>query len=224
MRRWKSWAATLALLTVVLALGSGPGHACFTGLTVIPTSEVMDRGDYGIELQYDGVFASAGDEARVVNTEFGLARNLEAGVDFDLSPDSEARVLLNAKYRLFAPEDNPASFAIGVCNVGHGSKSSPYLVGSYALKQANAHLGLVRSEGATRWFSGVDYALTDQMSLYGDYTSGDESFASIGGSYQFSDRYGLMAGVLLPNASDEATEFKVHFVIGGSFRHSGKGE
>ena len=70
--------------------------------------------------------------------------------------------------------------------------------------------------GNTRWFAGVERAVTDRLALMADFTSGDNNLASIGINYQLKDDFALMAGVLFPNAGDEDTGFSLHLVFEGS--------
>jgi hypothetical protein len=68
----------------------------------------------------------------------------------------------------------------------------------------------------------VDHVVNDKLMLMADYTSGSDNFATVGGSYQFSDRFGIMAGVILPNSHDENTGLTVHFVFNAPYRHTPK--
>jgi len=198
-----------------------PAQACYTGLVNIPTAEVVEPGQYGIELQLDGSFASGTADTRILNTELGLSPRFEAGVDFDLSREAETRTLLNAKCLLSHGGNRPA-LALGVCNVGRHASSTPYLVATQEFHQTRGHLGAARIDGRDRWFVGGDHAVNDKLTFMADYTSGSDNLAAVGASYQFADRFGVMAGVILPNSRDEDTGLTVHFVFSRPYRRAEK--
>jgi hypothetical protein len=210
----------IVLFSVLVEL---PAHPCYTGLVDIPTAEVIESGQCGLELQFDGAFARRRADTRIFNTEFGLNQRLEAGVDFDLSHDVQARTLLNAKYMLSTRGNHSPALAVGICNVGRNVKSTPYVVATQQFKVLRSHLGGVRIEGNHRWFIGADRAITDRLTLIADCTSGSENSSTAGASYQFNDRFGILAGVTFPNARDEDARFTVHFVFSGPYRRAEKG-
>ena len=210
----------------LIAVSTAGAHACYTGLTIIPTAEVLDRGEYGIEQQFDGVFPVTGADRRILNTEFGILPGLEAGVDFDLSDVAESNVLLNAKYLICESGKHRPALAVGICNCNAGDNvgSSPYLVATEDFRGLRGHLGIVRVEGRNRWFVGSDRAINDRLTIMADYVSGPENSSSAGFSYQLNDRFGVLAGAVLPNARGQDTGFTLHFVLNGPFSNSGREE
>ncbi|OFX13781.1 MAG: hypothetical protein A2Z18_06105 [Armatimonadetes bacterium RBG_16_58_9] len=190
-----------------------PAPACYTGLGIIPTADTIKPGAYGVEMQFDGRLAGATAHTRLLNTQFGLLPRFEAGVDFDISGESDSRRLLNAKYLLLSDCNSCPSLAIGVCNVGTHIRSSPYAVASHDFGVLRAHLGSMRIDGRTCWCAGVDRAITSKFTLMVDYTSGQDNFASVGGSYQFSQHFGIMAAVELPNDKSGNTDFTTHLLF-----------
>ena len=200
----------IALLVMVTAL---PAPACYTGLGIIPTADTIKPGDYGVEMQFDGRLAGATADTRVLNTEFGLLPRFEAGVDFNISSESDSRILLNAKYLLLSDGKSCPALAIGVCNVGTRVKSSPYAVASHDFGVLRAHLGSMRIDASICWCAGIDRAITSRFTSMADYTSGRDNFASVGGSYQFSQHFGIMAAVGIPNDKNGNTDFTMHLVF-----------
>jgi hypothetical protein len=199
-----------------------PAQACYTGLVNIPTAEVIEAGQYGVEMQFDGSFASTAADARILNTEFGLGPGFEAGLDFDLSHWAATTTLMNAKYLLCMGGGKRPAVAAGVCNVGRHVSPTPYLVASRDLGWARGHLGAARIDDRDRWFIGVERPVNDKVTLMADYTSGSDNFATVGASQQFTDRFGVMAGVILPNRHDQCTGFTVHLVLEGPYRRAQK--
>lgn len=203
------------LATIVFAAGA---RACYTGLVNIPTAEVIEPGQYGIELQFDGSFAAGRADTRILNTELGLSPRFEAGGDFDLSHQAETRTLLNAKYLLSPGGEKRPALALGACNVGRHASATPYLVATQEFRGARGHLGAARIDDRNCWFVGADHAVNDKLTLMADYTSGSENFATIGASHQFTDRLGGMAGVVFPNVRDADTALTLHLVFTGPYR------
>ena len=216
LSRWLAGALSALLAAAVL---TGPARACYTGLVNIPTAEVIEPGQYGIELQFDGSFAPGAD-ARILNTELGLSPRLEAGVDFDLSHGAETRALLNAKYLLVLGAEKHPALAAGICNVGRQASNTPYLVATQEFRGVRGHLGAARIDGHGRGFVGFDRAVNEKLILMADYTGGSDNFATVGASCQFTDRFGVMAGAILPNSRGEDAGFTVHFVFNGPYRHA----
>ena len=182
---------------------------------VIPTADLICPGEFGIEPQYDGVFSSNSGHAFLLNTQFGLTPRLEAGLDFDLSNDSDNRLLTNFKYLVLQDSEHRPAVAVGVCSMAPNIKSSPYVVATQDFESFRGHLGVMRTEDNNRWFVGADKAMNDRFTLMADYTSGDENCSSIGFSYQKTDRFGILAGMIFPNDSKEDTGFSVHLVFSG---------
>jgi hypothetical protein len=209
-----------AIVCILLAVAALPAWACYSGLVNIPTADVVEPGQYGIELQFDDSFARGSEDTRIVNTELGLTPRFEAGVDFDVSREAESRVMLNAKYILWPAGEGRPALALGICNVGRRATNTPYLVATREFRSVRGHLGAARIDHRDCWIIGADRAVTDKLTLMADYTSGSDNSATIGGSYQFTDSFGIMAGVILPNCHDEDTEFTVHLVFNGPYRYA----
>lgn len=209
---------------ILFLIPESRAFACYTGLTIIPTAEVLDRGEYGIEQQFDGVFPVTGADTTILNTEFGILPRFEAGVDFDLSEGAECNVLLNAKYLICESGKHRPALAVGICNAGHNVRSSPYLVTTADFTGLRGHLGIVRIERCNCWFIGSDRAVNDRLTIMADYVSGSENSSSAGFSYQFNDRFGVLVGAMFPNARGQRTGFTLHLVLNGPFSVSGREE
>jgi hypothetical protein len=201
---------------ILIVLSGASALACYSGLVVIPTADIVGSGEYCMELQYDGVLAPNSADARVLNTQFGIAPGLEVGFDLDLSEDSETRVLGNAKCLLLPADGRKHAVAVGICNISHGRRNSPYALVTHHCHPLRGHFGIMCIDGANCCFAGADHAINDRLILMADHTSGNGNCSSVGLSYQKTDRFGIMAGVLLPNNSKENTGFSVHLVFSGT--------
>lgn len=204
----------LMLVFTLLFAAAVPSFACYSGLTLIPTTDTVGANQYSIEFQTDGNIPTPKADTYILNTEVGITDRIEAGVDFDLSQDADPRVFFNGKYVFAKRADGTQAMAIGVCNVGEHLQASPYLVGTQDFGFARGHVGAIGVEGNTRWFVGADRAMTDQLTVMADYTSGDENYSSLGASYQMTERFGILAGAQFPNAGGE-TLFTIHLCLTG---------
>ena len=201
------------MVAAAILVLAAPCLACYSGLIIIPTADMVEPGKYAIEPQFDGALAGPSVDTRIVNSQFGLSPRLEAGVDFDLSDDAEPRVLGNFKYLVAPGSKRAPAIALGVWNAGSRIRSSLYVAATRDYGSLRGHFGVMHIEGNNCWFVGADRALTDRITLMADYTSGKENFSSVGFNYQFKDDFGAMAGVLFPNAGDEDAGFSLHLVF-----------
>ena len=208
-----AWAAAILMLCLA-AFHPASAAACYSGLIVIPTADLVGTGEYCIEFQYDGVLAPNLADTRVLNTQFGIGPRMEAGFDLDLSEDADTRVLGSVKYLLPAA-GRKHTISVGVCNIGPGMRSSPYGLITRHSRPLRGHLGITHIDGDNCWFVGADHSVNDQLTLMADHTTGGGNCSSVGLSYQKTDKFGVMAGVLFPNDSKEDTGFSVHIVFSG---------
>jgi hypothetical protein len=208
------WA--LALLMVTL-----PAQACYSGLLLIPTADLTPPGTCVLDLQADGPVPDRHVDLKLINTEFGLTDRLEAGIDFDVSKNADTDAILNAKYVLATYHGGAGAVAVGVCNMGNRLKANPYLVASQDLKALRGHAGIIRIEKHDRWFVGADTAVTEKVTLMGDYINGKGNYSSAGVNYAISDRLAVLGGLEFPNDGG-ATRFTVQLVITGAFRRAQK--
>jgi len=225
-RRARLWPARLNMVLPLLAAGAavtlatGMAHATYSGLLIIPTADLVAPGEYSAGLELDGTFAGHGDEWWALNAEFGVSPRLEAGLDLALTADADTRVFMDAKYLLMPDKERSPAVAAGICNVGSHLKAVPYLVASHDFGPMRAHAGVASIEGAGRWFVGADRPLSERLSVLGDYTNGSDNAASIAGYYQVTERFGITAGVVLPNDGDCDTEFSLFLTFTGPLQHS----
>lgn len=214
-KRWRGWALVVSAAAWV-AFSGGRAMACYSGLVVIPTVDTVGARQFSIELQNDGRVPSVTADATLINTEIGLGERLEVGADFDLSHEAPTRVLFNAKYLAVKAPGGKRSAAVGIFNLGRHVEAAPYVVGAQSLGALRMHAGSMALQGRWRPFLGLDWPVTQRLTLMGDYTSGKENVSSVGLQCQVRDGVAVLSGIQFPNASG-AARFTVHLVIGGSF-------
>jgi len=201
---------------IALLLASGAGFACYSGLLIIPTVDLVPEDEASYEFQLDGKLGRHSEHnTYLLNTEFGLAEGLEAGLDFDLSASSDQRFIFNAKYLVVEGKETRPDLAVGLCNLGHGLKASPYVVATSPAGELRLHYGAMIIDGDDHLFCGADWQATGRLTLMGDYTAGSGNDASLAFNYQFNEAFGVMGGVMLPNGGG-ATHYSVHVVYATS--------
>ncbi|MHB9130117.1 MAG: hypothetical protein ACYDBB_03380 [Armatimonadota bacterium] len=215
--RWAYCVGTLALLLTAWA----PVRACYSGLVLIPTADMVGANNFSLDAQVDGSLPECEVDLKLLNTQFGFGDRFEAGVDFDLSDNADTRALFNAKYLLATYQGGKGALAVGTSNIGNHLTSLPYLVATQDLTALRGHAGVIRIDGRNRWFVGADRALNEQCTLMGDYTHGEENYSSLGLEYCPNDRWSVLAGVQFPNEGG-ATRFSMHLVFGGVYRQAQK--
>ena len=218
--RFQNSVIRLVLLTLTMTLGMQAG-ACYSGLVVIPTADVIGNKQFTIEPQIDGTTSKFQTDTYLLNTEFGLSDQFEIGVDFDLSEESDQRLLLNAKYALGPFGKTPWRFAFGITNTGANVDTNPYIVATGELEHFRLHFGVIHIESNERWFVGADKEVGNALTVMADYTSGNDNYSSIGLSYEFNSSLCLFTGVMFPNSEGD-TRFTLHLVYTGSLGGSTK--
>ncbi|MEI6519702.1 MAG: hypothetical protein WCO98_06645 [bacterium] len=201
-------------LAAIIITAAIPALACYSGLVLIPSADTVGAKQYSVELQMDGSISKPKADTFYINSQVGITDNVEVGVDYDLSKGVSSRVLLNAKYRFIKSADGKQAAAIGICNLTSKNKSNPYLAGTQDFNILRGHVGLMEINEKTRFFIGIDRDINDKLNLMADYTSGDDNYSSIGANYQITDKFGVLAGVQLPNGGGE-TLYTLHFCFSG---------
>lgn len=220
-----AWAMATLLASMLLPAATGRADAAFTGLIAIPTADVVPPGQYGAEFQMNGELAARTIDGRIINSEFGLAPRVEAGLDLDVSDDADGRALLNAKYLITPSNAHRPAVATGLFSLGPRLKSSGYVVATQPFRGFRAHGGFMRIDDRDRWFIGADAPITKRVTLMTDFISGSDNFSSVGINFAMGERYCILAGVLFPNQHGQPTQFNLHLCLSGSYhRHSKAGE
>ncbi|HEY3285210.1 MAG TPA: hypothetical protein VGN26_23305 [Armatimonadota bacterium] len=216
MRSSHAWkcASTLAVLWCSLC---SPARATYSGLTLIPTADTVGAGQYGLELQSDGSASTLSPDTYLLNSQFGFGSRFEAGTDLDLSPGANPVFLWNAKWVAARSNKRDLGLALGVMNVGKGTMPTRYAVLSKGWSALRGHVGALKGECAGRWFLGLDRPVTTKATLMADYTSGRESFWSLGVAYQSSPSTGWVLGAQVPNGGG-SVGFTLHLCLNGAYR------
>jgi hypothetical protein len=209
----------LAMLAAVLV--SPPARACYSGLVIIPTTDVTGDWMWAVDIQWQGTSRLFKTDAFVLNTEVGMGERFEMGLDFDLSDGAEDRTLFNAKYVFLKSAKGRFSAALGVQNTTNDFRSSPYLVTTTDWGPLRTHLGLQRTPGEDRTdpILGVDRIVNGKWQFMADYTRGDGNFASVGVGYTFQS-WQIVAGAQWPNG-DGKPVVVVHVIFWGPLSRKG---
>ncbi len=199
----KNTCRSVALLSVMVA---SAGMCATSGLNVIPTADVVERGVLAVEFDMTGdptAAFKAADSSTLL--QYGLAKNVEVGYDVAGDGDESSDVW-NAKVRWPVKK---GAVALGIQNAGSGQKSQPYVVGYVEIGSSRVHSGLIRFEGQTRVMLGYDRPLSERVALLADYTTGSENAASLGLGFTLSDQYALTTAFLRNNSGSDRYSYDV---------------
>lgn len=205
----------LVIAITLLVLASVPCMAAFTGLTQIPTADTLSPGEYEIELELDRILPGFESEESIIGSEAGLGPRSEAGIDLSLDGEPDWRILPNYKYAISPITRTRPGLAVGFGPVVEEFVTSPYLTAGQDFGPFRGHAGVLHIEDSFEWFAGVDRALSKDVVLMADYISGSGNAVSVGMSFEMSDRYGLLVGVLFPNSSKDNTIVTLELDFGG---------
>jgi len=150
-----------------------------------------DSGSSGGSDSSSSLFATA---------DYNYTRYLSLGITARLTDGLSARPEGSVQ---FAPVGKPYAFAAGFANVGVRSfRSQPYVVGSAYLGKWGGYLGATHDSYGEHAMLGVNYWLTQQVSLQGDWIGDDGNFLTLGARWQARRDIAISAGFSRANAHD----------------------
>ena len=140
MSRIVGCSLTMALL-MIGAMNAWPSP---TGLTVIPTADLLEPMTGSIEFEAAGrQVPFGGDCGRCILFEIGLPQGIEAGIDTSIS--SNEGPWLNAKWLVLGETAVVPAVAVGLQNVGEDTVAEPYLALAKHVGNARVHTGGIRT-------------------------------------------------------------------------------
>jgi hypothetical protein len=209
-----AWMVRRIGLTLILAGVAAPCFAAYSGLTIIPTADLLPAGHVCVDYQvYAPTQLGAGADAAFLNTQTGVGDRAEVGLDFDFTRDAATGALANIKLSL-RPVDSGLGLAAGLYNAGENLRPFTYLAATRPIgERLRLHLGAQRTpDGESQGFGGVEYGLTGRVWLWGEYLAGDENASALTLYYQCSEHWGIALGLQYPN--DEEADATIVFDIG----------
>ena len=217
--KWKWVSRYCGVAAILWALAGAPAWACYSGLVLIPTTDVAGSYAWALDVQWQGYSRLLRTDQLLINTEFGLGERFEAGVDVDAtSGEVERRVLLNAKYVFFKSGRFGISAAAGVQNMDSHFTPHPYLVCTKEWGAVRMHLGVQReSEGkGHHGFFGMDRCFGERWQVMADHTAGPENYSSAGVSWM-AGRWQVLVGGQWPNEGGKPIVV-LHVVVTGNLK------
>ncbi|MHB1455630.1 MAG: hypothetical protein ACYC0V_01815 [Armatimonadota bacterium] len=191
--------AVACLLTLVL-LNSQWAHSAPSGLNVIPTADVLDKGVTSLEIESAGNGRPFGDECDSFSlVQIGVGSGIELGVDRCLDdPDT----WLNIKWRVRDESDRLPSLAFGIQGIGENGLAQPYIAALKSVGDTRVHTGLIVIDRKTRWTFGLDRPVGSHVTFQADYTSGDENSITYGIAASLSNSLSLTLAKSVGNAGE----------------------
>jgi hypothetical protein len=173
----------MAVLLGAALMARLPAWACYSGLVIIPTTDVAGAYTWTIDVQWQGLSHALKTDQLILNTEIGIGDRFEAGIDVDASSNEvDRRALFNAKCVLLKNDRLRFAVAGGVQNVTSTFTPHPYLVASKEWRALRVHFGVQReAEGkGNHAFFGVDRCFGEHWQVMADHTAGPENYSSAG--------------------------------------------
>ena len=209
---------TAGFAVLAMALLQSAALACYSGLVLIPTTDVTGNLQCSLDLQWQGYSRVLKTDQLVINTEVGLGDRFEAGVDVDASPGHvERRVLLNGKYVFLKNGRFGFSAALGVQNMDSRFSPHPYAVCTKAWGAFRAHLGVLREQDGrgNHGFFGADWTVAERWQFMADHTAGPGNFSSAGVVWM-GQGWQILAGAQWPNGGGRPLAV-IHVILTGAF-------
>ncbi|MCL5105190.1 MAG: YjbH domain-containing protein [Armatimonadetes bacterium] len=190
-----------AVYSAIVALIVGaPVCGAPSGLNVIPTADVLDKGIASVEMESDGIGRPWGGGCdRFALLQAGIGRGVELGVDRCLD-DSDTWV--NFKWRARGESGSLPAIALGLQTISEGDRPQPYIATTKSLGLTRLHVGAVDVDGVTRWMLGIDRPLCKLVTFQADNTSGDENSSTYGVAINLSNSLSLTLARSIGNTAD----------------------
>ena len=208
------WIYLCAVLIVLIAV---PAFACYTGMNLIPTVDMVGQRTLRLDLQIEGDTDGIRADTWIFNTQYGISDQFEFGIDHDFSDGASPRNMLNFKYLIPSSNVLKIPISLGVCNVADSTKADLYAVTAYQADFARLHFGYGRLESEDEWFVGADKAIGG-YTLMAEYMHGQANSLTLGTSYNLTPYVSLSASYEHPN-DDSSDRFIMYFgyslLIGG---------
>lgn len=188
------------IYTVVLSLVGVSAWCAPSGLSSIPTTDVLESGTVSIETESNGSGRPWGRKCDHFSLlQVGLGKGVEIGVDRCLNnPDH----WLNGKWKVVDETAKRPAIAFGMQAVSDNESSQPYLVISKSLSVVRAHAGVIKLDGRLRNLYGVDYTLNKRMTLVADRINGNGNSLTYGLAVNMSNRFSMTVARTKGNSAE----------------------
>lgn len=212
----------LTLILYFLILAAGPTWGSPTGLNNIPTADVVPK--ELLVFQYYSFITANGRADHFGAFKYGLANNIEVGLDGRVASDSDADEFLVAQAKLRFDLSDSLALAAGIANLGDRASAGweyPYAVLSNDFDFVRAHVGTTAQKDNEGIFVGLDrtFKLFERdLILRSDLietNNRDDTIISAGFLYDLGKNWLLESWVSWPSESrsDEVYTIKLNYVV-----------
>ena len=225
-------ALVAALTGLVAAAGASP-----TGLNVIPTTDLVPLQSWVLAFQNSNPDFAAPSLFEhplfIAETQAGLESWLEAGLDYEQTPDLTAyAVVFNVKALVMQEDEHQPNFAVGMWNVAAGQAPGYYVAFSKTLNYdqeqeerfkahhrrnrkllgRRVHLGMMLDgHGIFQPFAGTDLQLNEAVVFQADYVHGAGNTATAGIAWVLPDqRTVLNPAFVFSNSGDKVIGLSIN--------------
>lgn len=193
----KSIAGRMLILTALAMLVAQCALAAPSSLNLMPTADVLGHGEFAIEYENDAEPLLSSECDQYVLIQVGLLDRLELGVDRCFH--GAKATYWNFKLLVREEDESGPAIAVGVQNIVEGDDNQPYLALAKEVRGARLHLGAIRLYEETEAMAGVEYWLSDRVTLAADHMTGVNGATTLGGWVALNDSWYLsLARVMSP--------------------------
>ena len=238
-RTFRRRAGPAALAGVIGVVHVAAALAGASGLATVPTADIVPR--HGVTFQFQNGNTSLREDPKlwsrllpVIQTQFGLAPSLEAGVDLvPVDSPGDYRPQCNVKWRPLEEDYDWPAIAGGITQIGSGQDAAGYLLvtrtlnyreirnrifrahhRNIKLRGRRLHAGVFRQRGRSFPLLGAEFELSDHVVLVGDWIGGAGRTLDAGATFVFNESSSL--GVFAVRGNDSGRVDGVLF----SFTHT----
>lgn len=196
MRHRLLWKLGSVILICALVLGVSAPSGGVTKIIVVPTARTIGARHYALELNRKAPLLDEQARNLDMTLKVGLGPRFMFDAKYPLQQRGSSATLLYGKYTFATANRGLTAAAIGIDNVGAGSRATSYVVLSHLSDPADITVGVAQgTDMVVQYLAGIDYRAGGRLHLLSDWNSGTGSFASAGFQYQFASRWTLKSGV-----------------------------
>lgn len=176
-------------ISLIILAGCLPAVGAPSGLNMIPTADVLDRGAMSLETESDGTGRPWSDDCdSFALFQFGVGGGVELGVD---SCTNHPDAWVNCKWRIRSESSRLPAVALGVQALNYDGHTEPYAVATKTVARARFHAGLIGIESRASWMIGIDHPLSERVAFQADCIDGKQYMTALGIAIDLTDSLSL---------------------------------
>ena len=199
-------------MATLLAVGVLSAWAGPTGLTVIPTADVLEPATGSLEFEAEGrrtPFGGDGDSSMLF--EIGLPQGIEAGIDTSIT--SSEGPWLNVKWLVAGETQYSPAVAIGLQGIGQNTTAESYVAVSKDVGKVRLHTGGIRTGHHFYGMVGAEVQVGPRLTASADAVSGHAGTTSVGLGWEISDTVTVAGARILADAGNDRWYLNIGYTL-----------